>query len=132
MLCPIFFFKVFIQPRILCYKSTPLHYPLIKSNIPSPLHLYIAFFAQGLKIDSINRWKAYEIIFLTIYGTPLYQFFQDRVKILQDYNVLTQKWVTLILNTRNWQNKNTFSNRSWKNWRNWRFYWVRTLWMPPK
>ena len=43
------------------------------------------FFAQAVKIDTILRWKAYEIIFLTIFDMSLYKFFLGRVKILLDY-----------------------------------------------
>ena len=64
----------------------PLYFAPIKPKMPTSLYLYITFLAQGVKIDTIHRWKAYEIIFLTIYNMSLYKFFLGRVKILQDYN----------------------------------------------
>ena len=36
---------------------------LIKPKIPTYLYLYIILFAQGVKVNTIYRWKAYEIIF---------------------------------------------------------------------
>ena len=45
----------------------------------------INLFAQRVKIDTIDRWKAYEIVFLIIHNMSIYNFFQDRVKILHDY-----------------------------------------------
>ena len=74
---------------ILLQKYTPILFPPYKTQ---STHLFIfvhKFFAQRIKIGTIHRWNAYEIIFLTICDASLYNFFLSRVKILQDYDIST-------------------------------------------
>ena len=76
-----------------CCKSITLYFPLIKSKIPTSLYLYITFSAQGVTIDTIHRWKSYEIIFLTIYNMYLYKIFLGQVKI--PHGIFTAGWVVM-------------------------------------
>ena len=51
----------FSKDIIFSHKSIPLHYPLIKPKLPSPLYFCKAIFARELKIDTIHHWKSYDV-----------------------------------------------------------------------